>query len=485
MYNNLIFDEKEVMSVQQKFTIKRNTIKKTSAAKKTRSDSTSSSITRKSLSDELHINIITSSYVDTTNSHRLRSPIDAEGTRNRRRRRATKSLTLKSAPPIPTAPKDPAERRRRWIATQIKTHIALVDIRVVLFSLGLALMGLLAVFSSTKSFESYKFVIVQLAGLSMGVFCAAIMSVIDYRSIEPSYRYIIGFNVILLLLTYLLGSGVTDETNANWIDLGFIKIQPSEFAKLMFVFSFAVHLASVRDKMHKLTTVLTLGVHAGIIFLLMLLQKDLGSLTIFFVIFICMCFSAGLSIWYYIAGSALVLAASPFIWAKLSYYQQNRIMLCFDPTIDPNGVRFRYQQKISRTAIGSGGVTGAGYLNGAVTQTELLPAKHTDMIFSTICEEFGLIGACIVLAVTFFLVYRIFKIGVLCGNTTGRYICVGVGSMLMIQVVENVGMCLGIMPVIGITYPFLSYGGSSILSCFIAIGMVLSVSTHGEKTFFG
>lgn len=160
--------------------------------------------------------------------------------------------------------------------------------------------------------------------------------------------------------------------------------------------------------------------------------------------------------------------------------------MCFDSSIDPNGTGIRYQQLRSQTAIGNGGIFGKGYLQGTVTQgiNGHLPAKHTDMIFSTICEEFGFLGAAFILLLTCFLIYRIIRIAMKCGNTTGTYICVGVASMFMIQVVENVGMCLGIMPVIGITYPFLSYGGSSVLSCFIAVGMVLSVCTHSEKTFF-
>ena len=199
-----------------------------------------------------------------------------------------------------------------------------------------------------------------------------------------------------------------------------------------------------------------------------------------------MCFAAGISVWYYIAGSAAVLCVSPFIWTHLNEYQKNRIMLCFDPSIDPNGTGIRYQQLRSQTAIGNGGVFGTGYTQGSVTQgiTDHLPAKDTDMIFSTLCEEWGIIGAVLLLALTTLLIFRTFKIGLVCGNTTGRYICVGVASMLMIQVIENVGMCLGIMPVIGITYPFLSYGGSSIVSCFLAVGMVLSVSTHMDNSVF-
>lgn len=473
--------------MQRKFTIKRNTLKKViKTGKSTSAEDTSKSIAGKTFVEEFRINIITSSTVDTSNSSRLLSPIDAEGIsgKSKKRRHATKNLTLKSAPPIPTAPKDPFERKRRWLLNEIKSHIKLVDIPLTVITVLLSLCGLCAVFSSTKSFETPKFVFIQAIAIMLGLGAALIMSVIDYRSIASKYRYIIGINAFLLLLTFILGSGVTGETNANWIDLGFIKIQPSEFAKLLFIYSFAVHLAQVHDKMHKFWTVFSLAIHAGIIFSLVLLQKDLGSLTIFFIIFISMCFVAGISVWYYIAGGAAVLCVSPFIWSHLNEYQKNRIMLCFDESIDPLGLNFRYQQLQSQRAIGNGGLFGTGLGEGTITQTDLLPAKHTDMIYSTICEEFGMIGALFVLAITVYLIYRVLKIALGCGNTTGRYICVGVSSMLMIQVVENVGMCLGTMPVIGITYPFLSYGGSSVLSCFLAIGMVLSVSTHYENKFF-
>ncbi len=478
--------------MQKKFTIKRNTIKKTAAlSKKTSDEAITSSISRKTLSDEIHINIITSSQVDTTHASRLMSPVQAESDGilrkgSKRRRHAVRNLTMKSAPPVPTAPKDPKERKRQWILSQVKTHIKLIDVPFLCFAIALSIVGLLAVNSASLSFDTPKFVIVQTFGMFLGIFCALVLSVIDYRSYASKYTYFIAINVALLLITYIFGSSVTEGTNSNWIDLGIIKIQPSEFAKLLFIYSFAVHLSNVRDRMHKFWTVFSLAVHAGIIFALVLLQRDLGSLTIFFVIFIGMCFAAGISVWYYVAGSAAVVCVSPFIWSHLNEYQKNRIMLCFDESIDPLGTGIRYQQMRSQTAIGNGGIFGTGYTHGSVTQgiSDHLPAKHTDMIFSTFCEEWGIIGAIVVLALTTLLIFRAFKIALSCGNTSGRYICVGVASMLMIQVIENVGMCLGIMPVIGITYPFLSYGGSSILSCFLAVGMVLSVSTHMDNSFF-
>ncbi len=478
--------------MQSKFKIKKNNIKV--SAKKSSSFESSNSIARKTFTDELRINLVAGSMVDTSNASRIMSPIEAQRHKEQltgisskpKRRHAVKKLSLKSAPPVPTAPKDPIVRKKMWVKSEIKALLKKIDIYFALSVIAMAIIGIAAVNSASHTFGDSKLVTIQTFGSMLGVVLAALLSLIDYRSVASKYRYIIGINAAILLITYIFGSSVTEATNANWIDLGFIKIQPSEFAKLLFIFSFGVHLSHVRDKMHKISTVISLAIHAGIIFSLVLLQKDLGSLTIFLAIFISMCFAAGISIWYYIAGGAALIFASPFLWERLSPYQRDRILMCFDSSIDPTGIGIRYQQLRSQTAIGNGGIFGKGYMQGTVTQgiNGHLPAKHTDMIFSTICEEFGLIGAMVVLFVTCFMIYRIIRIAMKCGNTTGTYICMGVASMFMIQVIENVGMCLGIMPVIGITYPFLSYGGSSILSCFIAAGIVLSVCTHSEKTFF-
>ena len=478
--------------MQGKFKIKKNNIK-ISTTKNSKIES-SHSIARKTFTDSVRINIITSNMVDTSNASRVLSPIQAQQQKDRfsadnqksKKRKAVRNLSFKSAPPIPTAPKDPIIRKKIWVMSEIKALIGSIDVLFAITAILLAAFGVLAVNSAANSFGGSRFLIIQAGACGIGILCALLLSLTDYRVIASKYQYIIGINAAILLITFIFGSSVTEATNANWIDLGFIKIQPSEFAKLLFIFSFGVHLGHVRDKMHHVSTIISLAIHAGLIFGLVLLQKDLGSLTIFMVIFISMCFAAGLSIWYYVAGGVLVLLVSPFFWAKLSLYQKERILMCFDSSIDPSGVGIRYQQLRSQTAIGNGGIFGKGYLQGTVTQgiNGHLPAKHTDMIFSTICEEFGLLGAIFILLLTCLLIYRIIRIAMKCGNNTGSYICVGIASMFMIQVIENVGMCLGIMPVIGITYPLLSYGGSSVLSCFIAIGMVLSVCTHSEKMFF-
>lgn len=443
------------------------------------------------------VNLITYAHVNAVGSGRLLSPLEAERRRNRllagkhegsssirKMRRPVRTLTLKPAPALPTAPKNPIEIKRNFLRVQLKQHIESIDRKLLAVVALLAGFGTLAVYSATLSYGQNRYVIIQSVAAVLGIVLMTALSFIDYRQLAKKYRLVILLNVALLLFTYVFGEGVTDKTNANWINLGFIKIQPSEFAKILFIYAFAAHLYFVRDRINKFFTAMTLFLHAAIIIGLTFLQKDLGTLTIFLFIFAVMCFAGNLNIWYFIAGIAGIVAASPFIWTKLNYFQKQRILAPYDISIDPNAIGVRHQAVRSMTAISLGGIDGSGYMHGKITQGNF-SAKHTDMIFATICEEFGFIGALVIIGLYIFLVVRIILVAIRSENTFGCLVCTGVAAMFVIQIIENIGMCLGILPVIGITLPFLSYGGSSALSTYIAIGLVLSVSTHKEQTFFG
>lgn len=442
------------------------------------------------------VNLITSSYINSENSSRLLSPIEAERRRSqlmtgthggassiRKMKKPSRNLSLKAAPRIITAPRSKKEIRRSFIAGTLKRHFSLMDKNLLLAAMLLALCGIFAVYSATLTYNSFRFIAVQTFAAGMGLAIVLGISFFDYRQLAKKYRLVILANVALLLFTFIFGEGVTDQTNANWINLGFIKIQPSEFAKILFIYSFAAHLYYVRDRINKIFTAITLCLHAMLIIGLTFLQKDLGTLTVFLFIFVVMCFAGNLNIWYFIAGAVGIAAASPFIWSKLNYYQQQRILVPFDSSIDPAGTGIRHQTLRGMTAISLGGISGSGYTQGEITQSSFF-AKHTDMIFTTICEELGFIGGAAVLLMFVFLIIKIIHVAVSCDNPLGCFICTGVAAMFIIQIIENIGMCLGIMPVIGITLPFISYGGSSALSSYIAIGLVLSVSTHKDKTFF-
>lgn len=443
------------------------------------------------------VNLITSSAKFSAESGRLMTPLEAEKRRSqlltgahsgvssiRKMRKATRKLSLKPAPKIPTAPSDPRAIRRRFFLTQAKAHVERIDKQLLLALAALALIGLAAVFSATHSYQNAsRYLIIQSAVTVVGFAAVAVMSLFDYRAFAKKYRVIILINAALLLFTYFFGTGVTGETNANWIDLGIIKLQPSEFAKILFIYAFAVHLYVVRDRINKVFTAATVFLHALLILGLTFLQKDLGTLTIFIFITAVMCFTGGLNLWYFLTAAVGAVAASPLIWDKLGEFQRQRILVIFDPSIDPNAVDIRHQTARSLAAISLGGLRGSGYLHGEVTQGNFF-AKHTDMIYSTICEEFGFFGGAALLALYAFFIVKIILIARSCDNPLGCLICTGVAAMFIIQIIENIGMCLGVMPVIGITLPFISYGGSSALSAYLGLGLVFSVCTHKDRSFF-
>ena len=224
------------------------------------------------------VHLITSSRLNTANAGRLLSPIEAERRRSRlmvgnhdgpssvrKMRKPVRTLTLKPAPAIPTAPKDPIEIRRNFILTQLRRHASLIDKKILLITGLLALLGIAFVYSATLSYESNRYVIIQTAAALMGAVLVCLISFFDYRQFAKKYRIVILINVALLLFTYFFGEGVTDQTNANWINFGFIKIQPSEFAKILFIYSFAAHLYFVKDRINKIFTAITLFFHALLI----------------------------------------------------------------------------------------------------------------------------------------------------------------------------------------------------------------------------
>ena len=411
--------------------------------------------------------------------------IPKELTGIRKVRKAKRTLTLKPAPLAPTAPKSAFERKKAWVLGELKKHLARLDYWVIGAIVVLSVIGIFAVISATASTHSIRNNVVQVLATGMGLALMMLLSFLDYRTLLKYYKWILVANIILLALTYFFGQGLQNsDTNRNWLNLGPIKIQPSEFAKPLFIMSFAAHLGIVKDHINSLKTAAGIFIHGAGILGLVMLQKDMGTAAVFLFIFVSMCFAAKLSLWYFLAGGLAGIAVMPMIWERLGEYQRKRIMVCFDPSIDPEGLGIRYQQAQSAAAIGLGGVTGTGYGKGVITQSNRLPAKHTDMIFSTICEEAGLIGALIILVIFAVLILKLLHTGAHAENPSGTYICAGIAGMLIFQVVGNIGMCLGVLPVIGITLPFVSYGGSSVLSLYLTMGLALSVYARKDPYFF-
>jgi rod shape determining protein RodA len=232
----------------------------------------------------------------------------------------------------------------------------------------------------------------------------------------------------------------------------------------------------VKATINKPKTLLKLAVHAGSIVGLILLSGDLGVTLVYVGIIAIMLAFAGLSIWYFVGAAVTVILAFPFLWPMLSNYQQMRILVGFQPELDPSG--YGFQALLSLDAISSGGVLGRGINSGGYY--EILPASHTDFIFSTYCEMFGFVGAIVFLLILIMLITRILRIAKHSKNYFGSLICVGIAGMFIVQSVMNIGMCLAMFPVIGITLPFMSYGGSSMLALYLSMGFVHAISAHGK-----
>ena len=353
-----------------------------------------------------------------------------------------------------------------------------IEWALMLVVLCLSVFGIIMIYSATRSLRTNSNVIVQSAAFLIGATAMLIAWRFDYEQFKSIIKQIYIFSVVILVAVLLFGiSG--DWGARSWIRFGVIGIQPSEIAKICFIITFSYHLSAVEESINKIPVVFGLILHIALPVGLIMLQPDLGSTLVFLFMFICMLFVAKIS-WKYIVPVGFIGVLSlPFVYKyMLSEYQQKRIQVFFNPELDPLNRGYNVIQ--SKIAVGSGQLWGKGFLNGTQNQLGYLPTKYTDFIFSVICEEFGLIGAVLVTLGLFFVIWKCFKIAQRADNLFGRYICTGVGAMLLFHVFENIGMCVGLMPVTGIPLPFISYGGTSIMTMLAGVGLVMSVSYHNK-----
>lgn len=362
-----------------------------------------------------------------------------------------------------------------------KKSVILMEFDWVLFIITvlLAIFGIVMIYSATRTQPSNAQVIVQCGAFVIG--CVAMLATcfFDYEQLKNLIKPIYIFAVAILILVLLIGIGTVEVGAKSWIRFGPIGVQPSEIAKVCFIITFSYHLSQVEKEINRPLVLLGLLLHIGVLLGLIALQPDFGSSLVFVFMFICFMFVAKLSYKYIIPVGILGVASLPLIYNYvLADHQKNRIRVFLNPDLEPWGNGFNVIQ--SKIAAGSGQLWGKGYLQGTQNQLGFLPAKHTDFIFAIIGEELGFIGAMLLVAVLFALIYKCFKTAQRADNSFGRYICVGVGSMMLFHVFENVGMCIGLMPVTGIPLPFISYGGTSLLVNMVAVGLVLSVSYHNK-----
>lgn len=343
----------------------------------------------------------------------------------------------------------------------------------------LSIAGIFAIYSATYSYASLSNVITQSGAFVLGLGLMIVLTIFDYEQYEGLVKYIGGAAIFLLLLVLVIGKA-GDWGAKSWIRIGPIGIQPAEIAKVAFIITFSYHLDKVHENINKPSILLGLIFHALVPIALILLQPDAGSAMVFVFILIVMLFVGGLSYKYIISAGVIGIASLPLIYNfLLDEFQKDRIRVFFNPESDPLYRGYNVIQ--SKIAVGAGRFFGTGFLKGTQTQMEFLPTKHTDFIFSVICEEFGLVGAMIIILMLAFLILRCIKTAQNANSRFGKYICTGVCAMFIFHVVENCGMCIGLTPVTGIPLPFISYGGTSLITYMIAVGLVMSVSYRSEK----
>ena len=353
---------------------------------------------------------------------------------------------------------------------------ALVIVMFVIFAIGLLAIHSSAMARGLPFNES--FVARQAMWMAAGLILLFIVIRVSYqRFIDISYL-LYGINVLLLLLVLVLGHARLGAQ--RWFAIGSFTFQPSEFIKLSLILVLANYIGSRRGRMGSLGSLVVPCILMGIPFVFVLLQPDLGTALLLLPIFFAMLLVGGARPRYLVTMIGIGLAGLPFFWHFLRDYQKTRLLVFLNPNVDPLGAGYTIIQ--SKIAVGSGGLFGKGYQAGTQNQLNFLPERHTDFIFSVIGEEWGFAGAIIIVFLFFSIVKKSYTIASLTTDMYGKAIACGIGTMLAMQVVINIGMTIGMMPVVGVPLPLVSYGGSSLLATLIAIGLLLNVGMR-RSTF--
>ena len=362
------------------------------------------------------------------------------------------------------------------------------DLLLLLLCVVTTAFGCLMVASTTNASDAgaLRFLIIQIIAALAGVFSYVAISSIDAETFSEHRTALVIFNTVLLLLIIPFGTD-NGSGNKSWLDFPFLPfdIQPAEICKITYVLIMASVMASHQNNLSSFPSVFHMTAHLlALVILNMIVSRDLGVSLIFVFIFVGMTFAGGVSLIWFLAvgGGAVVLA--PIAYNNfLDPYQQNRIAVLFDPSLDPYGTGPLYHTVRAMRSLTGGGLTGQGLFQGHRTQTyNALFAQHTDYIFAAIGEELGFLGCALVLFLLFLIVARCVWVGMRSQDPLRRLICFGAASALIFQVIINIGMCIGVMPVIGLTLPFISYGGSSLISLYAMLGLVSGVYARPQAT---
>ncbi len=374
----------------------------------------------------------------------------------------------------------------RRIYQTIRESFLKGDMILLLLCLVTTAFGCLVVASTTNTMGFTRYVIIQLSAAAIGVLLYALVSSVDTEWFSEHRTGLVAFNTVLLLL--LIPFGTDNGTgNRSWLDFPLmpVNIQPAEICKITYILIMASVMGAHQNRVSNWKSVIHMVFHLVLLVGLNIgLSRDAGVSLIFVFIFIGMAFAGGVNLlWFGLAGGMVALAA-PFAWKYvMDDYQKLRLEALWNPDIDPQGIGVRYQANQGLRSLTGGGWTGQGLFQGTRTQTpDALFAQHTDFIFEAIGEELGYVGCAFALLLLVAIIIRCIYVGTRSQEYMRRLVCFGAASALIFQVVSNVGMCLGVTPVIGLTLPFISYGGSSIVSLYAMLGLVSGVYARPAST---
>lgn len=358
-----------------------------------------------------------------------------------------------------------------------------IDVPLVFTALALIFIGFITIASSLWIFNGGNpaRLKIQIVAFVIGLIAVFIVMLFDYNTFGDFEIPIYVISIILLISVFIFGSKINGAL--SWIDIGPVMFQPSEVVKIGFILAFAKHLERKKDKLEHIFDVLPSLLYLAIPLALIYKQPDVGTILVFIFVAFFMMYAAGLSYKLIIFAFGSLIAILPVIWIFfLQNYQKNRILTFINPELDPSGSGYNVIQ--SKIAIGSGMFFGKGFFKGTQNLLGFIPERQTDFIFSVLGEEAGFVGSVLVVLLFVFLMYRIIFIAKAAKNDYGMIVCTGIMAMFLFHVLENIGMTIQLMPVTGIPLPFISYGGSSLLTNMVALGLVINIGMRRQVIRF-
>ena len=372
------------------------------------------------------------------------------------------------------------------IIKKVTHYITNTDLYLVILALLCSAYGMVLIYSATLNPAtaldgSTRNLFIQGAAVVIGLGAFVIMSLIDLETMSGWWKIFVLINIGLQMLLFT-PLGVEVNGQRAWLNLGVTNLQPGELGKLIFIFTLAAHISEIREHISEWRGLFVIALHTLIMMgAVVVASGDTGMAIQYFMIALIMLFAAGLSLKWLGAGFGLALVSIPILWNfLLDDYQKTRILVLFDPSIDPETSR---QATYGKIAIGSGQMSGEGLTHGTMTQMQMVPENHTDYIFSVAGEELGFIGCMLIIGLLTLLIARLFYVSYRASTTFSALLAVGVGGMFLFQTFMNIFMNIGLLPVMGLTLPFFSYGGTSVLTMYAALGIAAGVRMREKPSW--